>query len=61
MTDVEKGNAPAGTSHAAANGPGQLWDPSHSYAVRQPSRVANPGALYVPLSISSFNRPLIQC
>ena len=56
MSDVEKGNVshPAGNSsnapsNAPINGAGQLWDPSHAYAPRQPSRIGNPGALYVPL------------
>jgi hypothetical protein len=56
MADFEKGNPsqPAGTSNAASTGQGQPWDPSRSYANRQPSRIANPGALYVP-SISIFS------
>lgn len=45
MTDVEKGNPPHSAAATSNNGPGPLWDPSHSYAVRQPSRIANPGAL----------------
>ncbi|KZP03682.1 hypothetical protein FIBSPDRAFT_807548 [Athelia psychrophila] len=28
-----------------ANGQQALWDPSHAYAARQPSRIGNPGAL----------------
>jgi len=48
MADVEKANPshPVGaTNNAANNGQGQLWEPSRSYAVRQPSRIGNPGAL----------------
>jgi uncharacterized protein len=46
MSDVEKGQQP---EHIDTNsGPsGQpLWDPSHAYAPRRPSRIGNPGALY---------------
>lgn len=55
MSDIEKGatthnnNINNGTgvagNTATAGGQGQLWDPSHAYAVRQPSRIGNPGAL----------------
>jgi len=45
MADVEKGqpsHADGNSSHAAT---GALWDPSRAYGPRQPSRIANPGAL----------------
>jgi len=47
MSDVEKGAATHnnGVSVPGRNAQGQLWDPSHSYATRQPSRIGNPGAL----------------
>lgn len=51
MADVEKG---ASHEHTAAgnsgHAQGQLWDPSHAYAPRQPSRIANPG----PLGLFAF-------
>jgi len=52
MADVEKGNTsqinhrnPVNGNGTHANGQEQLWDPSKSYATRQPSRIGNPGAL----------------
>ena len=59
-SDLEKGNT-SQINHrnggaAAAPGQQQLWDPSHAYATRQPSRIGNPGALYVPLSSTDNTR-----
>jgi len=50
MADVEKGNTSQINHRNPINGTQvneqqPLWDPSHSYATRQPSRIGNPGAL----------------
>jgi len=46
MSDVEKGTTSTrnGMHAVGANGE-QIWNPHHSYAPHQPSRIANPGAL----------------
>ncbi|KAF7965783.1 hypothetical protein HWV62_41799 [Athelia sp. TMB] len=46
-SDLEKGNV-SQINHRNGGAPAgqqQLWDPSHAYATRQPSRIGNPGAL----------------
>lgn len=44
--DAEKGNIThTGNANNGAGAQGQLWDPSHAYAPRKASSIANPGAL----------------
>jgi len=45
MSDVEKGNPAQAAGTSTDGSGGKLWDPSHAYAPRQPSRIGNPGAL----------------
>jgi len=46
MADLEKAQNPHHDHSSNGAGSGnRLWDPSQSYATRQPSRIGNPGAL----------------